>query len=254
MSSVGRLVGSSLGLALTVVGCTAAGGTGDASRSFCDEGAETPIAWCEDRADDDCDDVDEACPATQPADAAPAFGCGVAEDPPDNVLFWATPGDPTNEQVASSCVFVYQGASGAFYAAVSVVDGPDPTGPPGADRGLCAYDYSARKHLFFTQPRVEDCEEVAYLYPDDVANQVLSTSCRKMVRNLARDDGDFDPDIQFLPGDLDVQRARIALFSEAEIACLRINNNLGNPYRTDEIFVTQAHAPLVENLGFVALP
>jgi len=206
------------------------------------------ILFCDDRVDDNCDGEGEVCPATQPADAPPAFDC--TGTPPDNVFAHASL--PTNAQVAGGCVFIYQAESGAFYASVDVRDGSNPQGPMGESVGLCAYDYGARKHLFFTTAPVSECADIAYVYPDQVANQLLSNDCRKMVRNLVRDDPSFEPDIQFLPGNVDDQRARIETFSVAEVACLRINNASGAPYRPDELFVTQAEASFVENAGFVA--
>jgi len=204
--------------------------------------------FCADRIDDDCDDIDEGCPATQPIDAAPAFDC--SGTPPSSVLAFAT--TAANDQVERACVFVYQAASGAFYVAVDVEDGPDPRGPQGVNAGLCQYDTSARRHVFLTTSPVEDCAPVVYTYPDQIANQLLSTDCRRMVRNIQSDDPSFEPDVQFLPGDLAAQEARLARFDTAEVACLGINNLQGAPYRLDEVFVTQAHAPFVLNASFSA--
>ena len=210
---------------------------------------EDGLAFCGDRVDDDCEGGDESCPATKPADAPPDFDCD-SDNVPANVLFWTDL--PSNEQVESGCVFVYQGETDAFYAAVDITNGSDPQGPEGKSTGECSYDYSARRHLFFTESPTKDCDDLEYTYPDDVANQLLSNDCRKMVRNIAQSDGDFDPDIQFLPGDLDDQRKRIERFDTAEVACLRINNASGEPYRPDEVFVTQSARVLQENLAFEA--
>lgn len=214
----------------------------------CDQ--EAPIAFCDDRVDDDCDGQDEVCPSTQPSDAAPTFTCGADEPVPSSVLAFAQL--PENEQVATGCVFVYQGSSGDFFLAATVEDGAFRQGPQGQSTGLCSFDYAARKHLFLTAPPVEDCDDVVFVYPDEIDNQLLSNECRKMVRNIAVRDPDFDPAIQYLPGDEEVQRRRIARFSVAEVACVGINSTTGVPYRPDEVFVSQASAPLVENLTFEA--
>jgi hypothetical protein len=230
---------------VVTVACGTESGTDDAGRSLdaCDDES---LVFCADRVDDDCDGGDEPCPATQPADAAPAFTCNGAA--PSSVLAHAVLS--SNEQVESGCVFVYQSASGAFYAAVSVTDGPSPRGPQGVSAGLCQYDTSARRHVFFTTSPVEDCADVIYTYPDQVPNQLLSTECRRMVRNIQSNDPTFTPDIQFLPGDLAAQEARLARFDTAEVACLGINNQSGMPYRTDEVFVTQSTGAFVTNAAF----
>jgi len=229
-----------------IVGCACGadrGGDAGTSLDACDDEG---LVFCADRVDDDCDGSDEPCPATQPADAAPTYTCSGA--PPSSVL--ASASLAANDQVASGCVFVYQGESGAFYAAVSVVDGPAPRGPQGVSAGLCQFDTSARRHLFFTSSPVDDCAPVVYTYPDQVSNQLLSTTCRRMVRNIQSNDPSFTPDIQFLPGDLTAQERRLARFDVAEVACLGINNQSGMPYRTDEVFVTQSTGAFVTNAAF----
>lgn len=237
-------------IATALIASCAEGGapTGDAGELSGDACENQSDDFCADRIDDDCDGIDEGCPATQPVDAAPGFDC--SGPPPSSVLAFAT--TAANDQVERACVFVYQGASGAFYVAVDVDDGPEPRGPQGVNTGLCQYDTSARRHVFLTTSPVEDCAPVVYTYPDQVANQLLSTDCRRMVRNIQSDDPNFFPDVQFLPGDLATQEARLARFDTAEVACLGINNLQGAPYRLDEVFVTQAHAPFVLNAGFAA--
>lgn len=233
------------GLVVIVTACGTDRGGDDAGLSL-DPCGDESLVFCADRVDDDCDGGDEPCPATLPSDAAPAYACdGPA---PSSVLAHATLA--SNEQVASGCVFVYQSESGAFYAAVSVTDGPSPRGPQGASTGLCQYDTSARRHVFFTTSPVEDCATVVYTYPDQVNNQLLSTDCRRMVRNIQSNDPNFTPDIQFLPGDLAAQEARLSRFDTAEVACLGINNQSGMPYRTDEVFVTQSTGAFVSNASF----
>lgn len=231
-----------IGLAtgLFVAGCTGSGN--DVPEPAGAEG----LIFCDDRVDDDDDGDDEPCPATQPADAPVAYDCAGA--PPPSVL--AHVDLPSNDQVASGCVYIYQGGTGAFYAAVDIENGPEPTGPMGQSTGLCSYDRSARRHVFMTTSPLADCPDLTYVYPDMVENQLLSNGCRRMVRNIGYSDADFDPDIQFLAGDEADQRNRIDVFDTVEVACLGINNTLGAPYRTDEVYVTQSSGSWLVNPSF----
>jgi hypothetical protein len=234
-------------LATLVTGCASAGDDEEsdagAARDPCEDMSQV---FCLDRVDDDCDGIDEPCPSTQPADIAPTWDC--TTDAPVNVLASATFG--SNAQVASGCVFVYQGETGAYYAAVDIVDGPEPRGPPGISQGRCAFDTGARKHLFFTTSPIASCDDVEYVYPEQPANQHLSNACRKMVRNIRQDDPRYDPDIQFLPGDRAAQEARMATFDVAEVACIGIIGRDGEPIREDEGFVSQASAAFTMHAGF----
>ena len=145
---------------------------------------------------------------------------------------------------------IYQGVTGAYYVAVDIEDGPSPLGPSDGPTNFCGYDFSARRHVFMTQSPSAACEDLVYQHPDQAQNQLLSNGCRKMLRNLGFGDTRFEPDIQFLDGELDAQLARLDMFDIAEVACIGINGTGGQPYRTGEIFVVQATAPWERNMGF----
>lgn len=210
----------------------------DAGAAY-DPCADDGLTFCHDRVDDTCDGVDEPCPSTQPADVAPLFACEDA--PPSSVLAIAR--FPGNAQVAGGCAFVYQGESGAYFAAVSLVDGPDPRGPMGENVLRCGFDTGARKHAFMTTSPVESCPPLTYTYPEQPQNQLLSSSCRRMIRNVLQDDPRYTPDIQFLPGDRADQETRLATFDSVEVACIGIVGRDGEPIREEQDFVTQASAP-----------
>ncbi len=205
------------------------------------------ITFCGDRVDDDGDDRDENCPSTQPADAAPAYECDA--NPPDNVVAYAA--FEENAQVSEGCVFVYQGETGAYYASVKVLNGQDVFGPMGESQGKCRAYTSARRHVFMTTSPVGDCPIIEFQHPDQVTNQLLSNDCRKMLRNQQFNDPGFDPDVQYLDGDLAAQRYRLAQFDTVEVACTGLNRPSGEPYANDSVFVTQATTTWTTNPDFV---
>jgi hypothetical protein len=185
-----------------------------------------------------CATHDEPCPATQPASAAPAWDCTGA--PPANVLAHASLGAP-NEQVARLCVFVYESEAfaGEHYVAVDFDNGADPRGPD--DR--CATDIRWRRYLYLSDLDGGDCEGVHIAFPESIEGQPLSTGCRKFIRNIANQDGIFDPDIQYFAASRAEAEAKLAILDTAEIACLGVDSTA--PYRDSDEWVVQASAPLV---------
>jgi hypothetical protein len=258
------------------------GGEGEAAGDCGDDDPLTNEGWagfCEDRVDDNCTkDVDEECPEitsstvagqhhlgctsdepcpqTAPGAAAPDWDCtGTA---PENVVAFARFTE-ANEQVASFCAFVYESpvVGGEYFATVTLVNGTDPQGPEDpsiGSGGLCSADFSARRYLFFSDVDGAACEAVrfihAYGFESDtgfdhpVDEQKLSNRCRKAIRLVTRNDPAFEPDVQFFAASEDEMRAKLDVLETAEIGCVGIDNLSGAPYRTTEVFVVQADAPL----------
>lgn len=228
------------------------------------------VGFCEDRVDDDCtinvnDDpcndgvnahnlcqtADEPCPTTQPGSAPPNWDC--TGTPPENVIAFAL-FEQSNNQVLRFCTFVYESTefAGEHYIAVDVDDGNEPNGP----NGLCAADYSARRHIFYSD--LEDdagndtgCDGVKYIhaYPQEnptgesypVDDQKLSNTCRKAIRNIVRNpQANFEPDIQYFAASRSEALGKLAILDTAEVACVGIDNLDNEPYRPGEIWVVQA--------------
>ncbi len=186
-----------------------------------------------------CNTADEPCPATLPASAPPAWDCtGTA---PENVVASAHFTDQ-NDAVTSFCAYVYESTAvpGEFYVAIDVDNGTDPYGP----EQKCSSDFGARRHLYFSNLDDGACAGLRFTYPDEVDDQILSNVCRKMIRNVVRDDPDFAPDIQYFASSRAEVDAKLAVLDTAEIACVGIDNTDGVPYRATEVWVVQAEAPL----------
>ncbi len=233
------------------------------------------VGFCEDRVDDNCTNEqrsadcvqfpafhsfcqtgDEECPTTQPASGPPSFDC--LAPPPSNVIAFATL-DAPNAQVDAFCIYVYESEAvpGEHYVAVDVTDGSDPSGPD----AKCADDYSARRHLFFSdlltaQGEPKECAPVRYshAYPEEtlsgdffpVDDQKLSNSCRKAIRNIVRSvQSNFDPDIQYFAASRQEALAKLAILDTAEVACLGIDNLAGEPYRENEVWISQGQGRLM---------
>lgn len=217
------------------------------------------VGFCADRRDDNCapdldeeacadpasfllcQTDDEPCPQTQPASAAPDWDC--TGEPPGNVVAVARYEDDGNEAVRSFCAFVYESpiVPGEHYAAMRLENGPRPQEPD----GKCLADQGARRHLFFSNLDEGACDGVRYRYPAELRFQVLSNACRKMIRNVARVDGTFEPDIQYFAATREEALAKLDVLETAEIACIGIDGSDGRPYRPNEVWVVQAAAPLV---------
>lgn len=239
-------------------------------RAGCDDDDDpltstTTSGFCDDRRDDDCAvnvadeecvgvagavplacrSADEPCPATQPADAAPDWDC--TGDVPDGVVAYAAYADETNVAVRSFCAYVYASAvvDGDHYVAIRLVNGPTTAGADDA----CRADVAARRHLFFADLDGSSdpgaCDGVAIVHPDDVAEQLLSNRCRKMIRNVARNDPAFEPDVQYFAAGADDAAAKLAVLDTAEIACIGIDGTNGAPIRPNEVWTVQAAAPIV---------
>jgi hypothetical protein len=248
-----------IGIALAALACTRPplpeddAGLPDAELCF-DDDPLTRASWvgfCADHVDDNCSPAedcagqsqaacatdDEACPATQPASAAPDWRCrGPA---PDNVIAYADLAEP-NEQVAGLCVFVYESTAfpGEHYVAVHLDNGADPGGP---DEG-CSADIRWRRFLYFTDLDTP-CDGIVIDFPETIEGQALSSPCRKAIRNVQNLDGVFDPDIQFFAASRDEALGKLAILDAAEIGCIGVVSSA--PFRDDDDWVLQASAPLM---------
>jgi hypothetical protein len=256
-------------LALTSLGACSTDGDGEVPEddgSFggnCNDADPlTYVDWggfCDDRVDDNCafdtdpDETcnvantntphpcntgDEPCPATLPGSAAPVWDC--TGDAPTNVIAFAhyTAG---NDQVSDFCAYVYESEAVAdeFYIAMIVNNGPDVRGPD----QQCNADFAARRH-FFLSTGDASCEGITIVHPAPIDEQPLSNPCRKAMRNLFQAQATFNPDIQFFASSREEANAKLDILTTAEVACIGINNTLGQPYRPGEIWTLQAAAPV----------
>lgn len=188
---------------------------------------------CGDWLDDDCDDLDAACPSTAAAVVVPSWSCGVGQ-PPSNVYAWARLPDNNGHYANGGCVLFFAAPSGAFFAA--------PVLTSTTTRHCSSFD--ERLYAFTLSGPTAACPpitiEADFSGRPELAMQPVSNDCRKFLHALVR-----GGEVSYVASSEAVMARRVELFGTVEIAC---SGYRGWPYGWQSLMT----APIERNPGFVA--
>lgn len=178
---------------------------------------------CGDRVDDDCDAMDEMCPATQPSGTMlPDWACDDTS-PPDNVFAWAK-FERGNANITPGCfVFFASGKDTFFVQRIGLSD--TATCPRGGC--ICQFDggngYDQRLYAFTRDSDAQDCPDIQL---GDNQNAV-SNSCRKYLYHMFNDSRGYS----YAATGVDSLRERLENFDTVEVACVKDITFGGFPFQ-----------------------
>ena len=217
-----------------------------------DCGVDDPLRYpmspgvCGDNVDDDCDSLDEACPASAPAVQVPDWRC---EDdaPPANVAAWARFDDGQGYFNDGGCFVFFEGTPGTYFVARHV-DRANPD-PSCEDRNGCtcpslngwpSYD---RRMYAFTRQAVADeaCPELS-IRDHGGEDQPVSNACRKYLYQMHF----YDIPFSYVAPSYAALQRRLSLYPTVEIACVQDSPHANLPFQSlvsASIQYNDAHQP-----------
>lgn len=180
---------------------------------------------CNDRVDDDCDSMDEACPTSQPdSTTLPSWDC-TNDSPPDNVYAWAR-FDAGNSNINPGCFVFFAAKKDLFYVQRVGLDDTDSCQRTGGC--ICQFDggngYDQRLYAFTTHEDTSSCEDIQL---GDGQNSV-SNACRKYLYHMYDDSRHY----AFAANNADDLNARLEAFNRVEIACVKDVTFSSFPFQT----------------------
>ena len=185
---------------------------------------------CGDKVDDDCDQKDETCPASMPAQMnVPSWDCKTGA-PPQNVYAWALVEDVGPNLITPGCMVIFAGAKDRFFVQrVGLGDTPSCTNPGSQIGCICRSQsgsgYDQRLYAFTRDPDAASCPDIAL---GSGSEGKVSNACRKFLYPM----GNKDLKYSFVSTNVAELDRRLKDFGKVEIACVREVTQPGFIYKT----------------------
>lgn len=179
---------------------------------------------CNDRVDDDCDAMDEMCPATQPSGTLlPNWNCE-DDSPPDNVFAWAK-FERGNTHINGGCFVFFASGKDTFFVQRIGLDDNAETCPNGGC--ICRFDggngYDQRLYAFTRDGDAQDCADIQLGDGDNA----VSNSCRKYLYHMFNDSRGYS----YAATGVDSLKERLDNFGTVEVACVKDVTFGGFPFQ-----------------------
>jgi len=187
---------------------------------------------CGDNVDDDCDEMDEACPETLPADQPGMQGDLVWDcqgTPPDFVYAFARMTDGGEYFKNQGCFVFYETSKDAFFVQRANIERLNPC--PGERYGCTCpslngwSSFDRRLYAFTLQGTPDECAELA-LIDHAGEEQPVSNACRKYLYQMHR----YDIPYSYIASSEAELDRRLELYSTVEIACMADNPHRNLPF------------------------